>query len=87
MARALAYGKPGYEKKKTMQQLLLARTPTRVGRVGYHHLFPNICHVHYRAISPIVERTAKEFGLPYKENRTFFGAIGSHVRFLRALGR
>jgi len=52
-----------------------------------HHLFPNICHVHYRAISPIVERTAKEFGLRYNENRTFFGAVGSHVRLLRALGR
>jgi linoleoyl-CoA desaturase len=52
-----------------------------------HHLFPNICHVHYRSISPIVERTAKEFGLPYNVNRTFFSAIGSHVRLLRALGK
>src|SRR5690606_10734233 len=23
-----------------------------------HHLFPNICHVHYRKISPIVAKTA-----------------------------
>jgi linoleoyl-CoA desaturase len=52
-----------------------------------HHLFPNICHIHYKAISPIVEQTAKEFGLPYKENRTFFTAIGSHVRLLKSLGR
>jgi linoleoyl-CoA desaturase len=52
-----------------------------------HHLFPNICHVHYPAISPIVERTAKEFGLPYNENRTFLTAIGSHVRLLKSLGR
>jgi linoleoyl-CoA desaturase len=52
-----------------------------------HHLFPNICHIHYRAISPIVERTAKEFGLRYNEHKTFFGAIASHVRMLRVLGQ
>jgi len=52
-----------------------------------HHLFPTICHVHYKAISSIVKKTAKEFGLRYNENRTFFSAIGSHIRMLRALGR
>lgn len=52
-----------------------------------HHLFPNICHVHYRAISPIVKRTASEFGLPYNENRTFLIAVRSHFRMLKALGR
>ncbi|MGZ3900741.1 MAG: fatty acid desaturase family protein [Bacteroidia bacterium] len=52
-----------------------------------HHLFPNICHIHYRAISPIVERTAHEFGLKYNVNRTFFSAIGSHIRMLKALGK
>lgn len=30
-----------------------------------HHLFPNICHLHYKNISPIVAQTAKEFGIPY----------------------
>jgi len=61
-----------------------------IGGLNYqveHHLFPNICHVHYRAISPIVERTAREFGVPYNENRTFIGAIASHLRMLRALGK
>ena len=24
-----------------------------------HHLFPHICHIHYRKIATIVERTAK----------------------------
>ncbi len=61
-----------------------------IGGLNYqveHHLFPNICHIHYKAISPIVERTARQFGVPYHENRTFFAAIGSHVRMLKALGR
>ena len=51
-----------------------------------HHLFPNICHVHYRKISPIVQRTAAEFGLPYKSEPTFIGAIIGHARLLKQLG-
>lgn len=52
-----------------------------------HHLFPNICHVHYRKISTIVERTAKEFGLKYNLKPTFFSAFASHVRRLKELGQ
>lgn len=51
-----------------------------------HHLFPNICHVHYRKISGIVRETAAEFGLPYKSTRTFIGALISHARLLKQLG-
>jgi linoleoyl-CoA desaturase len=51
-----------------------------------HHLFPKICHVHYRAISDIVQQTAQEFNLPYIENETFLSALQSHYRMLRKLG-
>ena len=51
-----------------------------------HHLFPGVCHVHYRKISRIVEATAKEFGLPYKAEPTFFGALRGHARLLKQLG-
>ena len=51
-----------------------------------HHLFPNICHVHYRKISRIVQETAKEFNLPYKSTRTFFQALVKHARLLKQLG-
>jgi linoleoyl-CoA desaturase len=51
-----------------------------------HHLFPRICHVHYPAISVIVEKTAREFGVPYLENKTFGEAFLSHVRYLKQLG-
>jgi len=30
-----------------------------------HHLFPQVCHIHYAAISKIVQQTCKEFNLPY----------------------
>ncbi len=51
-----------------------------------HHLFPNICHVHYRKISGIVKETAREFGLPYKSTQTFLQALVKHARLLRQLG-
>lgn len=51
-----------------------------------HHLFPNICHVHYSKIASIVKSTAHEFGLPYKSSRTFFQALVGHARLLKQLG-
>ncbi len=52
-----------------------------------HHLFPKVCSVHYRHISPIVEEVAREHNLPYHANRTFFSALASHFRMLIRLGR
>ncbi len=52
-----------------------------------HHLFPNICHVHYRKLAAIVKNTAAEFGLPYKSVPTFLGALAGHARLLKQLGR
>jgi linoleoyl-CoA desaturase len=51
-----------------------------------HHLFPNVCHVHYRKIASIVKRTAHEYGLPYKSATTFFEALRGHARLLKQLG-
>jgi len=51
-----------------------------------HHLFPKICHIHYPALAPILRQTALEFGVPYIENKTFFGALQSHYRMLRQMG-
>src|SRR5579859_1175020 len=45
-----------------------------------HHLFPSICHVHYRKIASIVRETTLEFGLPYKSVKTFMGALLRHAR-------
>jgi linoleoyl-CoA desaturase len=52
-----------------------------------HHLYPRICHVHYKAISGIVEKTAGEYNLRYNANPSFHGAILSHIRLLKRLGR
>jgi len=52
-----------------------------------HHLFPNICHVHYKQIAPIVQQTAKEFGYNYNLQPSFRSALLSHIRRLKQLGR
>lgn len=52
-----------------------------------HHLFPHVSHVHYYAISPIVRKTAYEYGLPYHEHMSLFQAITSHLKILKRLGR
>ncbi|WP_439882674.1 fatty acid desaturase family protein [Pontibacter sp. MBLB2868] len=52
-----------------------------------HHLFPKVCHIHYPAISKIVQETALEFDLPYIASPTFGAALKSHYRTLRRFGK
>ncbi len=52
-----------------------------------HHLFPNICHVHYKRISKIVEETANEYNLPYNFKKNFASAMWEHTRMLYILGK
>lgn len=52
-----------------------------------HHLFPNICHIHYPEIAPIVEQTARDFGFVYNLKPGLFAAFLSHARRLKELGR
>lgn len=61
-----------------------------VGGLNYqieHHLFPNICHVHYRKISKIVRDTAFEYNLPYYSYKTFMEALSEHTKMLYRLGK
>jgi linoleoyl-CoA desaturase len=52
-----------------------------------HHLFPTICHVHYRKIAAIVKETALEYSVPYKSSASFLGALRLHGKLLFDLGR
>lgn len=52
-----------------------------------HHLFPNICHVHYKRLSRIVRETAAEFNLPYNSQKTFAQALVVHGKMLKKLGQ
>jgi linoleoyl-CoA desaturase len=52
-----------------------------------HHLFPRICHVHYRNLSPIVQELAIKYGIPYNICPTLRDVIRSHYRMLKEFGR
>jgi linoleoyl-CoA desaturase len=52
-----------------------------------HHLFPDVCHTHYPAVAAIVRAACAEHGIPHRTHPTLRGAIASHYRLLRALGR
>jgi linoleoyl-CoA desaturase len=59
-----------------------------VGGLNYqieHHLFPQVCHIHYRAISPLVRETCQEFGIRYNVHPSFMSGLASHYRWLRRL--
>lgn len=51
-----------------------------------HHLFPHICHMHYAAISKIVQETALEHDVIYNHEKSFYTALRSHFQFMRKLG-
>ncbi|GAB4091139.1 fatty acid desaturase family protein [Flaviaesturariibacter terrae] len=52
-----------------------------------HHLFPRVAHVHYPALSRIVQEQCNRFGLPYHCHQTLGGAIKSHLYIIKELGR
>ena len=52
-----------------------------------HHLFPRVSHIHYPAISKIVMEKCKEYDLPYNKYDTLFGAVASHFRVMKFLGK
>jgi linoleoyl-CoA desaturase len=52
-----------------------------------HHLFTQICHVHYPKISNIVRDVALRHNLPYHESPSFGKALVSHYRVLEKLGQ
>lgn len=51
-----------------------------------HHLFPHICHIHYKHIAKLVKQTAQEHNLPYYEYRSFRNALLQHGKMLKKLG-
>jgi len=61
-----------------------------VGGLNYqveHHLFPRVSHVHYPAISKIVEQVCEKHELPYNVYDSMSGAVASHFRMMRQLGK
>lgn len=51
-----------------------------------HHLLPQVCHIHYPALAPLVREVCAEFGVRYSVNETFRAGLRSHFRWLRRMG-
>jgi linoleoyl-CoA desaturase len=52
-----------------------------------HHLFPRVSHIHYPAISKIVQEKCREFNMPYLYYNTLSEAFWSHMRLMYRLGQ
>ncbi len=48
-----------------------------------HHLFPDTCHVHYRALTAIIKETLEENKVDWYKSFTFFEGISSHLKHLK----
>lgn len=60
-----------------------------IGGLNYqieHHLFPQICSIHYPDLSAIVKQVAQKHGVPYHYHPTLGRAIKSHYRTLKKFG-
>jgi linoleoyl-CoA desaturase len=51
-----------------------------------HHLFPQMCHLVYPRIAPLVREVCAEFGVRYQTDDSFWHAIGEHYRSLKLFG-
>ncbi|HEY9699142.1 MAG TPA: acyl-CoA desaturase [Trichocoleus sp.] len=51
-----------------------------------HHLFPQVCHIHYPQIAPILAEVCEEFGVKYQVYPTFRSALAANYRWLKYLG-
>jgi len=52
-----------------------------------HHLFSNICHVHYAGLTEKLKIKVLSMGYKYNEFRTFRAAYSAHIHELKKLGR
>lgn len=52
-----------------------------------HHLFPRISHIHYPAISKLVQAQCMAYQVPYNSIPTMRSAVASHFRFIKQMGQ
>jgi linoleoyl-CoA desaturase len=52
-----------------------------------HHLFPDICHIHYPELADILEEVCAEHGVIYRRYTTTWDAIVSCYRWLKSMAQ
>lgn len=50
-----------------------------------HHILPQVCHVHYPALTKILKATCDDFGIEYQENPNMWVALKKHYKILKHL--
>jgi len=50
-----------------------------------HHLYPGVCHIHYRRLSEIIRQSASECAVPYREYPSMLVALWKHLVLLKRL--
>jgi linoleoyl-CoA desaturase len=50
-----------------------------------HHIFPQVCHVHYPKLTDILKEICDEYGIEYQENPNFWVALKRHFIILKKL--
>ena len=56
-----------------------------IGGLNYqieHHLFPNICHIHYPELTLILKKVAKKYNVKYQSRKYILPAMYSHFKLL-----
>ena len=53
---------------------------------AHYELFPGVCHLHYPALSRIVEETCAAHRVQYRCEPTLRSALAANVRWLRRMG-
>ena len=60
-----------------------------VGGLNYqtvHHLFPQICHIHYPKLAPILAEVCEEYGVKYNVHPTLGKALAANHNWLKTMG-
>ena len=52
-----------------------------------HHLFQHVCHIHYPALTEILQKVAGKHDITYQSHRYILPAIFSHLKLLYKNGR
>ena len=51
-----------------------------------HHLFPQVSHVFYPSIAPLVRKACSDFGVRYSVRPSFRSAVAAHYLWLKRMG-
>jgi fatty acid desaturase len=79
------YGDTPLTQTKTLRGRLIPALFLELTYHLEHHLFPQICHIHYAALARLVEKTCAKFNVKYSAHDTFLAGIASHYRWLRRI--